>query len=113
MSDRDEYFAEYRNREEVKKRLHEYYLNHPKILVDFVAACKEMKVRLINYKGGLCSVCGIIATDDNACIFDFHHLDPTEKERRVGNSVNWEISKAEADKCILLCSNCHRMIHRR
>ena len=43
---------------------------------------------------------------------DFHHLDPSIKEFNLTrNSIGWEKLKPELDKCVLLCSNCHRMIH--
>lgn len=46
-------------------------------------------------------------------IFDFHHLNPSEKD------VDWsklrlksdESIKNELNKCVLLCSNCHRKRH--
>ncbi len=54
--------------------------------------------------------------DDYACL-DFHHLDPTTKERGICQIVNsgWcrERIQKEIDKCIILCSNCHRKLHAR
>jgi hypothetical protein len=44
---------------------------------------------------------------------DFHHLDPYKKDFSIGR--NWSKSldalKAELDKCILVCRNCHGEIH--
>jgi len=43
--------------------------------------------------------------------FDFHHIKP-----KLFNLAPFTISmkrlKEEAKKCILVCSNCHRIIHR-
>lgn len=40
---------------------------------------------------------------------EFHHLDPSKKEftlsKRGARSL--ERLRAEVDKCVLLCSNCH------
>ena len=49
-----------------------------------------------------------------ACL-EFHHLDPSKKERAISIMINngWsqENVKKEIDKCIVLCSNCHKKIH--
>jgi hypothetical protein len=70
----------------------------------------KIKQMAIEYKGGCCSICGY-----NKCIkaLDFHHLDRTKKEFGIaknGFTRSWERVKAELDKCILVCSNCHREI---
>jgi hypothetical protein len=71
----------------------------------------KLKVMAVEYKGGKCSVCGY-----NKCIaaLDFHHLDASSKEFSIsadGSTRGWERLKVELDKCILVCSNCHREIH--
>lgn len=65
----------------------------------------------IKYKGGRCCLCGY-----NRCIdaLEFHHVD--EKKKRFGLSQNgltrsWKKTRIELEKCILLCSNCHRELH--
>jgi hypothetical protein len=40
----------------------------------------------------------------------FHHVDPTQKAfslARQGVTRSLESARAEAAKCVLLCSNCH------
>ncbi len=63
-------------------------------------------------KGGYCQRCGY---SKNLAALEFHHLDPTEKEiqldMRTLSNRNWHIVLAEAEKCILLCSNCHAEEH--
>lgn len=67
----------------------------------------------ISYKGGECVDCGLKFNGDNHYIFDFHHLNPKEKD------VNWDKlrirsehkRKEELNKCVCLCSNCHRTRH--
>lgn len=56
-----------------------------------------------------CSRCGY---NKCAAALDFHHLDPSVKERRVTCKM-WKsgLGKIEAAKCILVCKNCHMEIH--
>lgn len=71
---------------------------------------RRAKIKLIEYKGGKCEVCGLI----DACpgVYDFHHLDPKEKEFGIGGKCKrWELLTKEVDKCILVCRNCHAKIH--
>ena len=70
---------------------------------------KRKKVELVEYKGGKCEKCGY-----SKCVnaLEFHHLDPNEKDFGIsGKTWSLERLKKEVDKCILLCSNCHREIH--
>lgn len=65
----------------------------------------------VEYKGGKCSVCGY---DRCADALEFHHLDPSQKDFGIsskGYTRSWDKVKEELDKCILVCSNCHREIH--
>jgi len=67
------------------------------------------KKRAIEYKGGKCEVCGY-----SRChrALKFHHLNPAEKEFSISSSFRyWDAIKAELDKCILVCGNCHDEIH--
>jgi predicted HNH restriction endonuclease len=54
-----------------------------------------------------CSVCG----ETEPWVLDMHHLDPTEKETQPAQSATLKTFLKEADKCVLLCSNCHRKVH--
>lgn len=68
---------------------------------------KLRKRKLIEYLGGKCSECGYDKCDR---ALQFHHLDPSTKEFNLsdkGRSTSWEKSLKEADKCVLLCANCH------
>lgn len=69
------------------------------------------KLKAIEYLGGKCAHCGIVSTHRG--IYDFHHLDKTEKEADPGSLMHysWTRIQKELDKCILLCANCHRIEH--
>lgn len=71
------------------------------------------KDKALKYLGGACYRCGVSYTEHNACIFDFHHRDPNEKEHSPACIMRWSWNKIkkEIDKCDLLCSNCHRLVH--
>jgi hypothetical protein len=72
---------------------------------------RKVKQMAVDYKGGKCERCGY-----NRCVdaLDFHHIDPSQKDFSLGSkghSRSWERVKAEIEKCILVCANCHREIH--
>ena len=69
---------------------------------------RDWKAEAVVYKGGKCALCGII---DSPCVYDFHHIDPASKDFNLGNSTSRERMFEELDKCILICSNCHRKLH--
>lgn len=58
-----------------------------------------------------CKICN----EKTPCCLDFHHVDPSNKRFSIGNIVKMRISVedllAEIEKCIVLCSNCHRKLH--
>lgn len=64
--------------------------------------------------GGKCACCDY---DRNYSALDFHHLDPNLKNRemtslgRLMTAKGLKIAEEETNKCILLCSNCHREVH--
>ena len=74
---------------------------------------QERKRKAVQYLGGKCVDCGL--QTDFMSVYDFHHKDAETKSDRVAELIShyrsWEIVQAELDKCILLCSNCHRIRH--
>lgn len=72
---------------------------------------KKIRLLSIEYKGNKCAVCGY-----NKCIqaLEFHHLNSETKDFGIsakGYTRSWRKVKEELDKCVLLCSNCHREVH--
>ena len=74
---------------------------------------KKVKLKMIKYKGSKCVECGLNIKDSHYSVFDFHHINPNEKDT-IFNRIKyqkWDKIKLEIDKCELLCSNCHRLKH--
>jgi len=68
----------------------------------------NQKQRAIEYKGGKCSICGYSKCSG---ALEFHHINPQDKEVKYFHGRKLESIKAELDKCILVCANCHRELH--
>lgn len=72
---------------------------------------EDAKIKYVEYKGGKCEICGYCK-----CFWalDFHHKDPSKKDFGISKIRKADFTakiKEELDKCILLCSNCHRERH--
>jgi transposase len=68
---------------------------------------RQVKRKLIERAGGRCVLCGY---DRHPSALHFHHVDPTTKSfilSRHGVTRSFREAAAEADKCVLLCGNCH------
>jgi hypothetical protein len=68
---------------------------------------RQVKRILVEEAGGACSLCGY---DRYAGALHFHHVDRRTKRFAVshdGNTMSLASSCAEAEKCVLLCANCH------
>lgn len=67
------------------------------------------KLRLMEEHGGVCLDCKLAWPP---FVMEFDHRDPTEKRFIVsGSRLQWSYDRlaAEAAKCDLVCSNCHRL----
>lgn len=102
-----------KTRHSIKKYIHNYdvkkYNKNITTAESVVNWRRRTKQQLVEYKGGKCFICGY-----NKCnqALDFHHINPLEKEFTIGGkSWSFEKLKLEADKCLLVCRNCHTEIH--
>lgn len=70
-----------------------------------------LKFSLVQELGGRCLRCG----EGNPLLLDFHHKDQSIKEGGISQMLSYttkyEEAKKEAQKCVLLCANCHRKEH--
>jgi hypothetical protein len=68
---------------------------------------RKVKTTLVAEAGGACCICGY---SRNMRALHFHHVEPSQKRHEInakGVAVALEKLRAEAQKCVLLCSNCH------
>lgn len=69
---------------------------------------KEVTEYMRSLKDKPCADCGVHYPTH---IMQFDHLDPNEKEYELGSIArqlsSFESIKAEADKCEVVCANCH------
>ena len=73
---------------------------------------EQQKLAFKVFKSTLkCKLCD----ESHIATLQFHHLDPTQKEIGIAIAVHsgWgqERLKAEIDKCVVLCANCHLKEH--
>jgi hypothetical protein len=67
---------------------------------------QKIKRQLVEEAGECCVVCGY-----DRCIINlvFHHVDPTCKSFALSMNTTKSMAayRAEAEKCVLVCANCH------
>jgi transposase len=71
---------------------------------------RRVKEILVAEAGGQCVTCGF---DAYVGALQFHHLDPATKAFEVslqGITRSLQRLRLEAQKCVLLCANCHAMV---
>jgi len=90
-----------------------WYINNKKNIIDKNTINKNKNILWFEeYKKTLkYNICG----ENHPGCLDFHHIDPLKKEISIsiiarGTYSNVTIMK-EINKCIVLCSNCHRKLH--
>ncbi len=68
------------------------------------------KQKVIELFGGRCQKCG--GQFHPVCL-EFHHVDPQTKEKNpsVYLKYNFDKIKDKFDNCVMVCSNCHKLIH--
>lgn len=71
---------------------------------------RDKKSFWVSKFGGKCNRCGGVFPD---YVFEFHHLNSDEKEKTPSQLLMLSDEKIEKElsKCILVCSNCHKIIH--
>ena len=100
-------------KEYMKEYNKQYYLANKERLRDISRRNYKRNKDFINkIKERGCQICGFRKYTDAICL---HHKNPNEKEREIKDSLLQTSKKIklikEINKCILLCSNCHRHYH--
>lgn len=102
---------------EEKREHHKKYMKeiwYPKNRTKHIGYVRNNKIKKIEKLRNLkvkCSRC----TETHISCLDFHHTDPNIKFGNVSElpakGWSWERIQAEINKCVILCSNCHRKLH--
>ena len=102
-----------------KKSELEFYFSNGKLVQKVCKSCVRKNERekyhskqekLIELKKTMpCKKCGC----QKHYLIDFHHIDPAEKNFTISKNphAKFETLLKEIEKCIPLCSNCHREFH--
>lgn len=71
---------------------------------------RQRKLKAVEYMGSKCTDCG---GEFHPSVYDFHHLDPSQKDYSPGKGLkmSWDKAVLELNKCVMLCANCHRLRH--
>lgn len=83
------------------KNLHKYQVIRRTARDKFREEVREYKVS----RG--CQQCG----ESHPAVLDLHHLNPDVKDMHPSDATSRKLFYEEAEKCIVLCSNCHRKLH--
>jgi hypothetical protein len=69
---------------------------------------QKKRMLLIKAFGGECKIC----SEKNIKCLQFHHLDKRTKSFSIGSNIKKNAHNiwTEAEKCILLCGNCHKEV---
>ncbi len=72
-------------------------------------SARNRKIKAVELLGGVCTICGL---KDDPVVYDFHHRDPAEKDLAISKAKTWAAIEMELPKCVLVCANCHRKVHK-
>lgn len=70
---------------------------------------KDIKKLCVEFLGGKCIDCKLETT--HYCVYDFHHEGNKDFSISDRPNLSFDRLKPELNKCVLLCSNCHRIRH--
>ena len=84
-----------------------YYLNSDKKRKKLLRDQKLRRIISIVKRINGCCFCN----EKEPCCLDFHHLRDKEFNISPRVSWNWEKTKEEIRKCVVICANCHRKLH--
>jgi len=103
-----------KNKDAISKKKKDFYAKHKHTPVEskkrYIVNIKNKRDMLIGLAGDKCCKCGF---SDKICL-EFHHVNPKTKKFGLHgyNLINPNNDiLGEFEKCILLCSNCHKIEH--
>lgn len=91
----------YGNKKRICGKCHNQYV---------IRKSKEQSIRMRNYLGGQCVICGY---KKYFSAMDIHHLKPEKKDVSFRSIRKWKWEKVvkELEDCVLLCKCCHSAFH--
>lgn len=116
---------EQNNKEKIKERKQKYYQKNKRKMQErnrkYRQEKKESWKQLIRECYGIkqikCSICGFDGEKHFEAI-DFHHRNPKVKKFNISRGFHFpltskrvEAMKEEFKKCVILCRNCHTILH--
>ena len=80
-----------------------------KYKADLISKRQGVRDRIFNYIGDKCVKCG----NNDRRVLCFHHVDPNQKKFEISAKLSMDFSllTIELNKCIVLCENCHSIVH--
>lgn len=103
----------YKNKEDQLKCQRDWYNKNKELVLDRQKVRrKKLRSWFNELKSTLkCELCG----EEHPATLDFHHKNPKDKEMLISimiqNTWSMENILKEMNKCMVVCSNCHRKIH--
>lgn len=72
---------------------------------------KQFTADVGKYFNNTCYICGLKSFEYQ--LYDCHHVDPSQKDFSISSQwkKDWKEVLNELEKCIYICSNCHRRLH--
>lgn len=88
-----------------------HYQNNKRIYINRSFANKNKRyLRIRTFLNDLRKEC-IMCNENHESVLDFHHLNSSKKDYSIARLVSMKKISREIQKCIVLCSNCHRKYH--
>lgn len=71
---------------------------------------RERKRLVVDHFGDMCADCKVTYPQ---FVYEFHHLEPEGKDVNPSKAMTWSEERmwTELSKCVMLCSNCHKIRH--
>ena len=117
-----EYISGHNNRkyDDHKEHKRAWYHKHKEARKEIMCTWKKQnrynrKWKVLEYLGDTCISCGLVHDKKNTPIFDLHHVIEEDKLFNLSAQKMTDRSMeeiwTEVEKCVILCSNCHRLHH--
>ena len=96
-------------REDQRRRNRKHYHAHPEKMKSHRLASQRKNAKFVDSFKIECELCGI----KDKRVLDFHHVGEKDKGVATLRVAGYSLKRIalEIAKCIVLCANCHRIVH--